>query len=73
MSRQQLHALVAAIEAQPSLRRHLRACSSWEQWLEQVNALGYGITRLDLLRAQREERVAQFLMGSTLEPIRSLR
>jgi predicted ribosomally synthesized peptide with nif11-like leader len=73
MSRQQLQSLVVAIEAEPALRRRLRACSTWEQWLDQVNALGYAITRLDLNQAQREERMAQFLSRSTLGPIRSLR
>jgi len=73
MSRQQLLALVVASEADPALRRHLQACSNWEQWLDQVNALGYAITRLDLNQAAREARMAEFLSGSTLEPIRSLR
>lgn len=73
MSRQQLDALVVAIESEPSLRRRLRACSTWQQWLEQVNAQGYAITRLDLNQAQREEQMARFLSRSTLEPIRSLR
>ncbi|MBU6250108.1 MAG: Nif11 family protein [Cyanobacteria bacterium REEB417] len=73
MSRQQLLALVVASEVNPALRRRLQACSDWEQWLDQVNALGYAITRLDLNQAAREARMAQFLRGSTLEPIRSLR
>ena len=73
MSRQQLQALLALAEQQPSLRRRLRLQGSWEHWLEQAHELGFAVTAADLRQAQDEERSQRFFSLSLLPAIRPLR
>lgn len=73
MSRQQLQALLALAERQPRLRRQIRLQGNWQDWLQQVQALGFAITAADLQQAQEEERSTQFFTRSQLPKIRPLR
>ena len=56
MSWSQLERLVDQAEANPSLRRSLKACRSTPELILAARRLGYRITRMDLQRAWEEER-----------------
>ena len=56
MSWSELERLVDQAEANPSLRRSLKACRSTPELILAARRLGYRITRIDLHRAWEEER-----------------
>ena len=56
MSWTELERLVDQAEANPSLRRSLKACRSTPELILAARRLGYRITRIDLQRAWEEER-----------------
>lgn len=56
MSRSELERLVSDAEGDSSLRRALRHCRSSQELVLAARRLGYGVTRVDLQEARRQER-----------------
>ena len=56
MSRVELERLVSAAEQDPNLRSALRHCRSASELLRSAHALGFGVTRHDLVLARAEHQ-----------------
>lgn len=59
MSRIELERLVSDAEADGALRRALRRCRSSQELVLAARRLGYGVTRVDVQEARRQERQEQ--------------
>ncbi|MBM5800487.1 MAG: hypothetical protein FJ077_06530 [Cyanobacteria bacterium K_DeepCast_35m_m2_023] len=72
MSREQLLRLLNDAEASPALRRCLPLRGDWQQWLQVVQRLGYGVELGDVQEAERLEQAARFLGLCQVQPIKPL-
>ena len=59
MSWSELSRFVADVERSPWLQQSLKNCHSKEELLQTARSFGYRITRVDLQRAEEEDRQEQ--------------